>query len=72
MRTMTAVGHDGFVYVIERTYKSECEQFIGDYARLANEYMEKGIINNGTRAINDMLKRADEYHIIYKKGASKR
>lgn len=47
---MTAVGHDGSVYVIERTYKSECERFIGDYARLANEYLEKGIINNGTRA----------------------
>lgn len=57
---------------IERTYKSECERFIGDYARLANEYLEKGIINNGTRAINDMLKIASEYHIIYKKGAPKK
>lgn len=72
LRSMTAVGHDGSVYVIERTYKSECERFIGDYARLANEYLEKGIINNGTRAINDMLKIASEYHIIYKKGAPKK
>jgi len=39
---------------------------------LANEYLEKGIINNGTRAINDMLKIASEYHIIYKKGAPKK
>ena len=52
--------------------QSECERFIGDYARLANEYLEKGIINNGTRAINDMLKIASEYHIIYKKGAPKK
>lgn len=61
-----------FLWLIERTYKSECERFIGDYARLANEYLEKGIINNGTRTINDMLKIASEYHIIYKKGAPKK
>lgn len=67
-RTMTAVGNDGSVYIIEKTYKADCDRFIADYFKKAREYKEQGIVNNGTMAINDMLKIAGEYGIVYRKG----
>ena len=43
-----------------------------DYGVLAMQYLEKGYTNNnGTLAVNDILKNASNYGLIYKKGRKK-
>ena len=70
---MTAVGHDGSVYVLQKTPKLNTERFLEDYGSLAKDYKQKGnVANNGTLAINDMLKKAHEYGLIYEKGVINR
>ena len=69
---MTAVGHDGSVYYIQKTYEVNVSQFMMDYALLAEEYKKSGYTNNNaTLAIKDMLKQGEKYGLIYGKGVNK-
>ena len=69
---MTAVGNDGSVYVIQKTYRTNGAAFLHDYSILARKYGVANKNNNATLAIRDMLNRARDYGMIYKKGAHKK
>ena len=66
---ITVVGNDGTVYVLAKTADFDI-RVLADYTMLAANYYKAGYIrNNGTLAIRDILKRANEYGLEYKKGS---
>ena len=66
---ITVVGNDGTVYVLAKTAYFDIK-VLADYTMLAANYYNAGYIrNNGTLAIRDILKRANDYGLEYKKGS---
>lgn len=68
---MTVVGNDGSVYVLIKQFDFDPSSALVEYGKLAVEYKRQGYRNNGTRAINDILKYAANHNLIYKKGRKK-
>ena len=65
---MTAVGNNGFVYSIQKTDKIDVYRFLSDYFKAVENYKKLGFHNDATLAIQEMLKKASKYGLIYKKG----
>lgn len=66
---MSVIGNDASVYLLIKKNDFNAEKALLSCGRLAKNYYEKGYINNnGTLAIQDILKDASNYGLIYKKG----
>lgn len=66
---MSVVGNDSSIYLLIKEHHFNAEKALLSYGELAREYYERGFWNNnGTLAIKDILKHAQNYGLIYKKG----
>ena len=66
---MTVVGNDSSVYILIKSFEFDAEKAMMDYMRLSMKYYNEGYRNNnGTLAINEILKNANKYGLLYKKG----
>lgn len=66
---MSVVGNDSAVYILIKTSEFNAEKAMTDYMQLSMKYYREGHVNNnGTLAINEILKNANKYGLIYKKG----
>ena len=69
---ITVIGNDGTVYILMKEHDFNASFALAEYNRLANYYLKQGhILNNGTLAMKYILKNAQRYHLIYKKGKHK-
>lgn len=65
---MSVVGNDATVYILVKT-KDFNKRVLFEYAQIAQRFYEKGYKqNNGTMAMQYILKNASKYGIEYKKG----
>lgn len=65
---ITAVGNNGTIYSLTKTVDFNIS-VLAEYERLALEFYDKGYIkNNGTLAMKEILKRAAEFGLLYRKG----
>ncbi len=67
---MTAIGNDGTIYALTKTPQFDM-RVLGEYSKKADWYKSIGKINNGTLAMKDILKIANQYGLEYKKGGHK-
>ena len=67
---MTVIGNDSSVYIMMKAPNFN-EDLKSIYLVIARRYHENGIKNSGTQAVHYILKNADRYGIIYKKGRHK-
>lgn len=68
---ITALGNDGTIYSLTKTPEFNIN-ILAEYERLALEYYKKGHkSNNGTLAMKEILSRAKEFGLQYKKGGHK-
>ena len=65
---MTAVGNDGSVYVLQKDIGFNPSRLLLEYGKLAEEYKAQGYKYNATMAVKHLLKNAENYNMIYKKG----
>lgn len=68
---MTIVGNDGSVQVMEKksNFNGQAEKY--KYYKLALHFKNKGYINNGTMAMKYLIKKSEEFNILYKHGGKK-
>ena len=68
---ITAIGNDGTIYSLTKTADFNIA-VLAEYERLALFFYRKGHINNnGTLAMKEILNRAKEFGLRYKKGGHK-
>lgn len=66
---MSVVGNDSNIYMLIKTFEFNVEKAMTDYIQLAMKYYNEGHRNNnGTLAIKEILKNANKYGLLYKKG----
>jgi len=68
---MTIVGNDGSVQVMGKQYNFDGDLAKLKYGNIADQYKNKGYINNGTMAMRYVIKNPNEFNILYKHGGKK-
>lgn len=68
---ITAIGNDGTIYSLTKTVDFNVA-VLAEYERLALGLYKQGYINNnGTLAMKEILRRANEFGLQYRKGGHK-
>lgn len=69
---ITIVGNDGTLQLMEKNSMFHGQETKVKYGMLAKKYMDAGYVNNGTMAMQYIIKHPEQFHIIYKHGDKKR
>lgn len=70
VHTITAIGNNGCIYLLQKGINFDKNELAQAYYDKTKEYSDKP--NNATLAVNYILKNADNYNMIYRKGYEKK
>lgn len=70
IHTLTAVGNNGCIYLLQKGINFDKYKLSEDYHKIADANKDK--LNNGTIAVQQILDNAEKYDMLYKKGREKK